>query len=66
MIPEEKEECIDSAWYRIKTTIIDAAEKVVGRKKEKIKKPWIKDDIVKLIEERKQCKYSKEEEGRKR
>jgi hypothetical protein len=31
MIPDKQEEYIDSAWYHIKTTIIDAAEKVVGR-----------------------------------
>jgi len=54
MIPDKQEECVDSAWYHIKTTIFDAAGKVVGRKREKIKKPWITDDIVKLIEERKQ------------
>jgi hypothetical protein len=66
MIPDKQEECTDSAWNHIKTTIVDAAEKVVGRRKEKIKKPWITDDIVKLIEERKQYKNSKEEEGRKR
>jgi len=59
MILDKQEEFIDSAWYHIKTTIIDAAEKVVGRKSEKIKKPWITDDIVKVIEERKQSKNSK-------
>jgi hypothetical protein len=59
MIPDKQEEYIDSAWYHIKTTIIHAAEKVVGRKIEILKKPWITDDIVKLIEERKQYKNSK-------
>jgi hypothetical protein len=45
MIPDKQEESIDSAWNHIKTIIIDAAEKVVGRKRKKIKKPWITDDI---------------------
>jgi hypothetical protein len=66
MIPDKQEECIDSAWNHIKTTITDAAEKVAGRKRKKIKKPWITDDIVKLTEEKKQYKNLKEEEGRKR
>jgi hypothetical protein len=32
MISDKQEECIDSAWNHIKTTIVDAAEKVVGNK----------------------------------
>jgi len=35
MIPEKHEERIDCAWNHIKTTTIDAAENVVGRKREK-------------------------------
>jgi hypothetical protein len=66
VIPGKQEECIDSAWNHIKTIIINAAEKVVGRKREKFKKPWITDNIVKLIEERKQYENSKEEEGKQR
>ena len=47
---------VEDTWSQFKTTIVAAAEKVVGRKRGSRKERWISDTTWKAIDERKQIK----------
>lgn len=51
----EKPESVDEKWCMIKKVIIDSSEAVIGYRKKK-KKPWVSDETMRKIEERKQLK----------
>jgi exonuclease III len=49
-------------WKLVKEAIVESAEKVIGRQTVKrIRKPWITDDMIKLMDERRRWKGSKKE-----
>lgn len=47
---------IDLAWNQIKSTILTAAEQVVGRKEHNSKNPWMTQEIINLIKEKRSYK----------
>lgn len=47
---------IDMAWDKIKSTILTAAEQVVGRREHNMKNPWMTQEIIDLIEEKRNYK----------
>uniref|UniRef100_A0A8D8YQU9 Craniofacial development protein 2 n=1 Tax=Cacopsylla melanoneura TaxID=428564 RepID=A0A8D8YQU9_9HEMI len=55
---------IEAKWKDIKQTLEKKAEEIVGYKRNDIKKPWITEEIVNLIEERRQAKKDHSENGR--
>lgn len=46
----------DMAWNRIKSTMLTAAEQVVGKKEQTAKKPWMTQEIINLMEEKRKSK----------
>lgn len=47
---------IDLAWNLIKSTILTAAEQVVGRKEHNSKNPWMTQEIINLIKDKRSYK----------
>lgn len=46
----------ENEWDNIKTILKSQAEEVIGTPKKETKEPWITDEIVKLINERRRYK----------
>lgn len=47
---------IDMAWDQIKSTMLTAADQVVGRREHNTKNPWMTQEIINLIEEKRKYK----------
>jgi len=68
-IVEEKQESADvnGRWEHLKSTVIKAAELTLGHKtREEVRKPWVTDDTIDMMEERRKWKSIHSEEGRKK
>ncbi|KAF2890563.1 hypothetical protein ILUMI_15610 [Ignelater luminosus] len=52
----------ENVWEKIKESITETADRVLGKKTRQNRKPWITKDIVELIEERRKLKNSHKEE----
>ncbi|XKL59478.1 hypothetical protein PGB90_000494 [Kerria lacca] len=61
ILAKEREESIDGEWGAIKEAIIAAARKKLGVKKMEKKKPWMKEEILRMIEERRRYKQARDE-----
>ena len=49
-------------WKLAKEAIVGSAEKLIGRQTlKRIRKPWITEDIIKMMDERRRWKNSKKE-----
>lgn len=55
---------VDDEWAVLKGVISKAADEKVGRKTRTIRKPWITEEILELIDERRKHKNSTDEGGR--
>jgi len=61
------EQCPNKCWIKLKEAIQAAAEKKIGYKNGvKIRKPWITEDMLERMEERRLAKMSNNKEGRKK
>lgn len=62
---EETKEClgVEQKWNEIKMGIELTAKDVIGKKKQEIRKEWISQEVVEMINERRKYKNSKDEEG---
>ncbi|XKL68383.1 hypothetical protein PGB90_003874 [Kerria lacca] len=60
MLGEEREKSIDGEWGTIKEAIIAAARKKLGVKKMEKKKPWMKEEILRMMEERRRYKQARD------
>ena len=47
----------------MKSSLADTANEVIQSKKNEIKKPWVTDEVLQLIDERRKFKNRKDEEG---
>ena len=60
-------ETVDEGWERVKSGIVKAAEKSIGHVESiRIKKPWITEEMIRKMEERRKWKNADTEEGRRR
>ena len=61
-----KESSIEEKWCQIKVTVKNTANEVLGKKTKEIRKPWITEEIVDLIETRRKYKNAQDENGKQR
>ncbi len=61
-----KENSIEGEWKVLKESIIQAAKSKIGVEKRKRKKPWMKEEILQLMEERRKYKQARDEEGKRK
>ena len=54
---------MENSWTNIKSGLQEAAREVLGRRKCDKKNPWITDEVLDLIEERRKYKNANTEEG---
>jgi len=55
----------EESWKPLKSNITKAAKKTVGfEKKEPVKKPWVTDDMIQKMEERRKWKHQTTEEAK--
>ena len=59
---KEIDEDINEEWGAIKLSLENASKVVIGKEERKVKKPWITEEILELMEERRKRKNSRNEE----
>ena len=60
---DQTEKSVENSWINNKNGLQEAAREVIGRRKCAKKKPWITDEVLGLIEERRKYKNANTEEG---
>ena len=57
-VSEDEEEGVESEWKNLQKTLVETAKNVLPEKAEMTKQPWMKQDILNLMDERRKWKRS--------
>ena len=64
-VSENRDKEVDKKWVRLKSVIVESAKEAVGFKENvKAKKPWVSENMIKKMDERRKWKNVNSEMGR--
>ena len=66
MAEKQERADVNGRWKHLKSTVIKDAELTLGHKtREEVRKPWVTDEMIDMMKERRKWKTIHPEEGRK-